>query len=90
MDFQSALEQVQRALEKSDSKWFLPYEHPTIVDIQYVCSMERMVASAMFYKGLDIREIFPAIDSWLRSFEAIPWYNATKGDFYRWGDGKKI
>ena len=37
--------------EKSDSDWFLPYEHPTIVDIQYVCSLERMVASAMFFKA---------------------------------------
>lgn len=39
--------------EKSDSAWFLPYEHPTIVDIQYVCSIERMVASAMFFKAHD-------------------------------------
>lgn len=82
VEFQTALEQVEKALEKSDSDWFLPYEHPTIVDIQYVCSMERMVASAMFFKGLDVREEFQSIDRWLRAFEELPWYRATKGDFY--------
>lgn len=82
VEFQTALEQVEKALEKSDSDWFLPYEHPTIVDIQYVCSMERMVASAMFFKGLDVREEFQSIDRWLRAFEALPCYQATKGDFY--------
>lgn len=45
--------------EKSDSDWFLPYEHPTIVDIQYVCSMERMVASAMFFKAHMVLGIHP-------------------------------
>ena len=69
--------------EKSDSDWFLPYEHPTIVDIQYVCSIERMVASSMFFKGLDLREDFQSIDRWLRAFEALPCYQATKGDVYR-------
>lgn len=143
--------------EKSDSAWFLPYEHPTIVDIQYVCSIERMVASAMFFKAhdagrlsccswwwssCDIMEVigrhhpclattthdnlydlshlvcycqkkrvhlkpqqlgissgflsryrnqaedlrdFQSIDRWLRAFEDLPWYQATKGDYYRPG-----
>ena len=81
VEFQTALEQVEKALEKSDSAWFLPYEHPTIVDVQYVCSIERMVASAMFFKAEDLRD-FQSIDRWLRAFEDLPWYQATKGDYY--------
>ncbi|CAK9029402.1 unnamed protein product [Durusdinium trenchii] len=82
VDFQAALEQVQNALENSDTRWFLPYQHPSIVDIQYVCSMERIVASAMFFKAMDLREMFPRIDEWLGELEKLPWYRATKGDFY--------
>ncbi|CAE7227669.1 unnamed protein product [Symbiodinium natans] len=83
VDFAAALGQVQTALERnSDTPWFLPYEHPTIVDIQYVCMVERVVASAFFYKGMDVRADFPAIDRWLQAFEEIPWYLATRGDFY--------
>eukprot|EP00913_Durusdinium_trenchii_P001839 g1705.t1 len=68
--------------ENSDTRWFLPYQHPSIVDIQYVCSMERIVASAMFFKAMDLREMFPRIDEWLGELEKLPWYRATKGDFY--------
>ncbi|CAJ1348687.1 unnamed protein product [Effrenium voratum] len=84
LDFEVALGQVEKALDdrNEETVWFLPYEHPTIVDIQYVCSIERMVASAMFFKGMDLREMFPGIDRFLRAFEDLPWYNATKGDFY--------
>jgi hypothetical protein len=32
---------------------------------------------------LDVREEFQSIDRWLRAFEALPCYQATKGDFYR-------
>lgn len=83
VDFAAALGQVQTALERDpDNPWFLPYEHPTIVDIQYVCTMERIVASAFFYKAMDVRADFPGIDRWLRAFEELPWYRATRGDYY--------
>ncbi|CAE8694357.1 unnamed protein product, partial [Polarella glacialis] len=50
-DFTAALQQVEKALERNtESPWFLPYQHPTIVDMQYVSHVERMVASAHYYK----------------------------------------
>lgn len=81
-DFESSLRQVDDELAVSTSDWFLPYDHPTIVDMQYVSHIERMVASVYYYKGLDIRGRFSNIDSWLSAFERLPHYMATKGDFY--------
>eukprot|EP00439_Symbiodinium_sp_Y106_P014526 s4378_g2.t1 len=84
VDFAAALGQER----DTDTPWFLPYEHPTIVDIQYVCTLERIVASAFFYKAMDVRADFPGIDRWLRAFEdpserrELPWYRATRGDYY--------
>ena len=34
-------------LRAEESPFFLPYQHPTIVDMQYVSHVERAVASAM-------------------------------------------
>lgn len=81
-DFRAALGQMDDELRKTSSPWFLSYDHPTIVDMQYVSHVERMVASAHFYKGLDIREEYPNIDRWLAAFEALPYYMATKSDYY--------
>lgn len=82
-DFRSAMASMEAELKKnSDSPWFLPYEHPTIVDMQYVSHVERMVASAHYFKGLDIRDEFPRINKWLAAFEEIPYYMATKSDYY--------
>jgi len=82
-EFQSALQQIDDELASNlESDWFLPYQHPTIVDMQYVSHVERMVASALYYKGFDIREEYPGIDNWLAAFEALPYYMASKSDFY--------
>lgn len=82
-DFQAALKQVETALSaNADSAWFLPYQHPTIVDMQFVSHMERMVASALYFKGIDVRAEYPGIDRWLDAFEELPWYMATKSDYY--------
>lgn len=34
-------------------------------------------------EAMDLREMFPRIDEWLGELEKLPWYRATKGDFYR-------
>jgi glutathione S-transferase len=82
-DFESALRQMELELGRNmDSPWFLPYDHPTIVDMQYVSHMERTVASAMYYKGYDVRDRFRNIDRWLAAFEDLPYYMATKSDYY--------
>lgn len=82
-DFFAAMSEVDDALASSqESPWFLPYSHPTIVDFQYVSHIERVVASVHYYKGRDIRGQFPHIDRWLSAFEDLPYYMATKSDYY--------
>lgn len=82
-DFEAAMQQVDFELgQQVESPWFLPYQHPTIVDMQYVSHFERMVASAHYFKGFDLRRRFSNIDKWLTAFEALPWYMATKSDYY--------
>lgn len=82
-EFDAALAEVDAALgQNSASPWFLPVLHPTIVDMQYVSHVERMVASAMYFKGYDIRKRFGNIDAWLSAFEELPYYMASMSDFY--------
>eukprot|EP00971_Amphidinium_carterae_P034817 685391-Amphidinium_carterae.1 len=82
-EFEAALQQVDDELAASTaSSWFLPYDHPTIVDMQYVSHIERMVASALYWKGFDIRGKFKNINSWLLAFEKLPYYVASKSDYY--------
>ncbi|CAJ1412806.1 unnamed protein product, partial [Effrenium voratum] len=81
-DFTDTLQAVDAELGRSESPFFLPYPHPTIVDMQYVSHVERAVASAMFYKGYDIRKKFKNIDRWLSAYEELPHYMATKSDYY--------
>ncbi|CAK9067722.1 unnamed protein product [Durusdinium trenchii] len=82
-DFTRTLEEVDRELgSNSESPFFLPYPHPTIVDMQYVSHVERAVASVMYYKGYNIRKKFPNIDRWLSAYEELPHYMASKSDYY--------
>lgn len=82
-DFTNALEKVDRELGSNrESPFFLPYSWPTLVDMQYVSHVERCVASAMYYKGYNIRKRFPNIDRWLSAYELLPQYMATKSDYY--------
>eukprot|EP00435_Cladocopium_sp_Y103_P057523 s98_g19.t2 len=82
-DFTDALQRVDSELAaNTESAFFLPYPHPTIVDMQYVSHVERAVASAMYYKGYDIRKKFPNIDKWLSAYEELPHYMASKSDYY--------
>merc|ERR1719443_521275 len=82
-DFISAMRQVNDELTwQQNSPWFFSYEHPTIVDMQYVSHFERIVSSVLYWKGYDVRGEHLAIDAWLTSFEERPAYTATKGDFY--------
>lgn len=82
-DFTDALQRVDSELgANTESAFFLPNPHPTIVDMQYVYHVERAVASAMYYKGYDIRKKFPNIDKWLSAYEELPHYMASKSDYY--------
>lgn len=82
--FMGTLERVDEALGETDGPWFLDSEHPTLVDLQYISHVERMLASALYWKGLQIRGSaqFANIDAWIAAFEERPAYLATKSDYY--------
>lgn len=81
-EFEAGLGKVDAVLASGDTPWLLKYSHPTLVDMQYVSHVERMVASALYCKGFDIRARFQGIDSWLTAFETLPHYMASKSDHY--------
>ena len=77
------LETVDKALGETSGPWFLGGDAPSLVDLQYVSHVERMVASLLFWKGLKIRgPTLPHLDAWLSAFEERPAYLATKSDYY--------
>lgn len=86
--FLECLEKVDKALSSTDGPWFFDWaEHPTMIDFIYVSHVERMLASAAFWKGLDLRsekyqQQFPALNAWLDAFEKRECYLAFKSDYY--------
>jgi len=83
--FMATLRRVDEALGESTGPWFLDSaDHPTLVDLQYVSHVERMLASALYWKGIQIRGSgrFSNLEAWLAAFEERPAYLATKSDYY--------
>lgn len=78
------LKQVDEALGETEGPWFLGGESPSLVDLQYISHVERMLASLLYWKGLPLRGTgeLPNLDTWLSAFEARPAYIATKSDYY--------
>ena len=82
--FEKTLDKVDEALGSTEGPWFLGGESPSIVDFQYVSHVERMNASVLYWKGLQMRgtKRWANIERWLLAFEARPTYQATKSDYY--------
>ena len=86
--FLECLEKVDKELGSTKGPWFFDWaEHPTMIDFVYVSHVERMLASAAFWKGLDLRSEkyqlqFPALNAWLDAFEKRECYLAFKSDYY--------
>ena len=81
----ATLDRVDDALAASPGPWFLGGAAPSLVDLQFVTHMERIVASVFYWKGLDLRGAdghWQHIERWLVAFEERPAYLATKSDFY--------
>ena len=55
---------------------------PSIIDVQFVATMERVIASCLYWKGIQIRDTgqLPNVEIWLKTFEERPSYLATKSD----------
>lgn len=83
---------VNEALGATPGPWFLGGEAPSMVDLQYIVSVERLLASVLYFKGIQLRTAegglvvagTPCVhlERWLAAFEARPSYVATKSDFY--------
>lgn len=86
--FEECLDKVEVALSRNpDSPWLLdvPGGGPSIVDLQYISHVERMTASVLYWKGINIRNRYdrwPSLERWFRAFESRPAYIATKSDYY--------
>lgn len=82
--FERVLGSVESALaENPNVPWFLDFtDGPSLVDLQYVSHVERMLASVPYWKGHDFRNDYPHIDRWLSAFEQRQSYMATKSDWY--------
>lgn len=84
--FEQVLQRVEAALgEVKGVPWFLDFtDGPSLVDLQYVSHVERMIASVPYWKGHAIRGngSYPHMEKWLEAFEQRPSYIATKSDWY--------
>jgi glutathione S-transferase len=80
----STLHRVDDALAVNAGGWFLHGDAPSIVDIMYSATMERLIASSLYWRGLRIRGTgkWPNLERWLEALEARPSYVATKADWY--------
>jgi glutathione S-transferase len=76
------LQKVDHALGSTPGPWFLGGDAPSMVDLQYISHMERLLASVLYWKGLVIRGRFEKVDQWLAAFDERPSYLATKSDSY--------
>jgi len=85
-NLEATLDKVNEELGVAAGPWFLGGELPSIVDMQYVSHVERMVASCLYWKGMQIRgegaQRWPNIERWFDAFEQRPSYQATMSDFY--------
>ena len=87
LDFLSCLDQVDAELAADVSTpWFFSAEHPSLVDLQFITHVERMLASTLYWKGIVIRGgRWKHINRWLDAFELRPSYMNTKSDYYTHG-----
>ena len=83
-DLLSTLGQVDAALGSTPGPWFFDGPMPSVVDILFISTMERVVASCLYWKGVTIRDTgeFPYLDAWFMAFGERPSYRATRADIY--------
>lgn len=83
--FLDCIQQVDKELLATPGPWFFEDDYPTMIDFVYVSHVERMLASAAYWKGLDLRDAkykLKGINAWLEAFEKREAYVAFKSDYY--------
>ena len=86
---QAALEATLARLESTLgetpwSPWLLDGDAPSLADVGLVPTVERLLASTLFWRGLELRDTHerPHLERWLAAWEARPSYRATQADAY--------
>ena len=101
--FLDCISKVDKELASTSGPFFFDWaDHPTMMDFIYLSHVERMLASAAFWKGLDLRsetykQQFPALNAWLDAFDKREAALAFKSDYYthvkdippQYGPGKR-
>jgi len=84
--FLECLQTVDKYLREEEGPWFFgKYDYPTMIDFVYVSHVERMLASAAYWKGLNLRDPkwgLVGLNRWLEAFEKREPYLAFKSDYY--------
>jgi len=81
--FLDTVERVDEALGSTPGPWLLGGNSLSFVDIHHICHFERITASVLYWKGIQLRGTrFPNLDTWLAAFEKQPSYKATQSDAY--------
>jgi glutathione S-transferase len=84
--FLDCIGKVDKALQSTKGPWFFgEYDYPTMIDFVYVSHVERMLASAAYWKGLNLRDPkweLKGINAWLEAFEKREAYVAFKSDYF--------
>ena len=87
--FLTCLDKVEAELQTTSGPWFFDFaSHPTMIDFIYVSHVERMLASAAYWKGLNLRSEqfksnrYRGLNAWLEAFEQRECYLAYKSDYY--------
>lgn len=78
--FSEALGMVSDSLKSTPGPYFL--EHFSVADVVITPYIERMNASMYYYKGLSLRDNYPAIDAWFSAMETRQSYLGTQSDFH--------
>ncbi|KAL3701248.1 hypothetical protein R1sor_019270 [Riccia sorocarpa] len=82
--FDSAMDTVNRALQKFEGPYFLGNEI-SLVDCVYAPFLERIAASMPYWPGIKVRgnERWPAVNRWYEAMDSRPAYQGIKSDdFY--------
>ena len=89
----ATLHAVDEALGETAGPWFLGGPQPSYVDLQYLVSLERLLASCLYWKGLRVLGGVGGeggeeglglrrLAAWLAAMESRESYVATQSDYY--------
>ncbi|CAM9763018.1 unnamed protein product, partial [Heterosigma akashiwo] len=81
--FKEVMGRVNGALAASGGPYFLGGEL-TLVDVMFTPFLERMAASLLYFKALDLRNNpdWPALEAWYQAMDQRPAYQGIKSDYY--------